>query len=73
MTETNKLGLTPRQAEAFDIIKRWIKNHGSPPTQRELGEELGITQQAASKLFDQLESRGWITRAPKLPNSLIII
>ena len=38
--------------------------HGSPLTLTELAERLGVTKQAAIKVVDEMEARGFLTRVP---------
>ena len=56
-------GLTKRQGEALELIRRYIKDHTKPPTFRELGEQMGINStRAVSDLLKALEKKGYIER-----------
>jgi repressor LexA len=56
-------GLTKRQGEALEFIRRFIKEHSKPPTFRELGEQMGINStRAVSDLLKALERKGYIER-----------
>jgi len=56
-------GLTKRQGEALEFIRRYIKDHSKPPTFRELGEQMGINStRAVSDLLKALERKGYIER-----------
>jgi repressor LexA len=56
-------GLTKRQGEALEFIRRYIKDHSKPPTFRELGAQMGINStRAVSDLLKALERKGYIER-----------
>ncbi len=56
-------GLTKRQGEALEFIRRFMKAHSKPPTFRELGEQMGIkSTRAVSDLLKALEKKGYIER-----------
>ncbi|MCL4539176.1 MAG: transcriptional repressor LexA [Bacteroidetes bacterium] len=56
-------GLTKRQGEALEFIRRFMKDHSKPPTFRELGEQMGIkSTRAVSDLLKALEKKGYIER-----------
>jgi repressor LexA len=56
-------GLTKRQGEALEFIRRFIKDHSKPPTFRELGQQMGIkSTRAVSDLLKALERKGYIER-----------
>ncbi len=58
-------GLTKRQGEALELIRRYMKDHSKPPTFRELGEQMGISStRAVSDLLKALERKGYIEREP---------
>lgn len=40
--------LTPRRQEVFDWMKGFIREHGMPPTVREIGAHFGIAVRAFS-------------------------
>ncbi|MBI4230954.1 MAG: repressor LexA [Planctomycetes bacterium] len=55
-------GITPRQQEALDWIKRFIEKHEMPPTVSEIGAGLGIAKSSVFALLQGLESRGAVKR-----------
>ena len=56
-------GLTKRQGEALEHIRRFMRDHSKPPTFRELGEQMGISStRAVSDLLKALEKKGFIER-----------
>ncbi len=56
-------GLTKRQGEALEFIRKYMKERSKPPTFRELGEQMGISStRAVSDLLKALEKKGFIER-----------
>lgn len=55
--------LTERQQRVIDAIQSWIKNHGYPPTIRELGKELGIKSlRGVTTHLDAIAKKGYLSR-----------
>lgn len=52
--------LTPRQATALAWIRRYIAEHGYPPTQLEAGLGLGVSQSAAGRYVYALVRAGYL-------------
>lgn len=53
------------QRKMYDCIVHSIQTQGMPPTNRELGRELGISSTGhIDHHLDELEKKGWITRIP---------
>ena len=63
--------ITPRQQDALDIIKKWFREKGRPPSQRHLAEEMGIVLSMANYHVANLERAGRIKRAPRLGFNMI--
>lgn len=58
--------LSKRQLKALNFIIRFIKDHGFPPTVRELQKELGVSSvRGASIHLEALEKKGYIERSGK--------
>ncbi len=56
--------LTPRQVEVFNIIQRYISEHGESPTLNELKELIGATSvRSVTQYLEALEKKGLITRS----------
>lgn len=55
--------LTGRQRVVLDAIKRYIAEHGYPPTRREIGQLIGASSfvRAACDHLKALERKGYIT------------
>jgi len=65
--------LSRRQSEAIDWIKRFIAEHGMPPTVREIGDALGIKSSSVFDLLKSLERKGYIKRGEMGARSLIVV
>ena len=65
------LGITPRQQEVLDIIERWFREKGRPPSQRHIAAELDIALSSANRMVGCLEEAGRIRRAPRLGFNMI--
>lgn len=56
-------GLTERQAEVLRTLIRWMREHGYPPSMRELGHEVGLAStRSVSDHLVRLEELGFIRR-----------
>lgn len=64
MDDEQRKKLTDRQQRVLDAIRQWIRQHGYPPTIRELGRELGIKSlRGVTTHLETLTKKGAITRA----------
>jgi repressor LexA len=53
------------QRKMYDCIVRSLQTQGLPPTNREIGRELGISSTGhVDHHLNELEKKGWITRIP---------
>jgi repressor LexA len=57
-------GLTERQKRVMEFLKSYIREHGYPPTMREIGEHFGFTWPAARGYLSSLEGKGFIRMNP---------
>ena len=64
--------LTPRQSEVFTWIKEFIRDHGMPPTVREIGGAFDIKSSSVFDLLKALERKGYLRRGDRGARSLII-
>ena len=57
-------GLTARQQKVVDIIAAYSKEHGYPPTIREIGAKMGIrSTNGVNEHLRALERKGYLRRA----------
>ena len=55
--------LTRRQQDILDVIKKYIADHGYPPTVREIGASLNLSSPATTQFhLNKLEEKGYIKR-----------
>jgi DNA-binding Lrp family transcriptional regulator len=56
-------GLTEKQREIYNILKKYSEIEGYIPSSREMAKQLGVSQPAIQLRLKSLEDRGWIKRA----------
>lgn len=66
-------GLTERQKKVIDFLKSYVKDHGYPPTMREIGEHFGFTWPAARGHLIALGRKGVIRINPLKSRGIEII
>jgi repressor LexA len=68
------LGLTKRQQEIFDYIKRYAGKYGYPPTVREIGKAVGLASSSTVHAhLANLEKYGALRRNPAKPRALEVL
>jgi repressor LexA len=68
------LELTDRQGEILDFIKRYLSEHGYPPTVRDIGQAVGLTSSSTVHAhLANLEKAGAIRRDPTKPRALEVL
>lgn len=64
-------GLTPRQYQVLEYIRKSIKERGYPPTLREIGSHMGIrSTNGVNDHLRALENKGYLTREDMKSRSL---
>lgn len=67
------VGLTPRESQCLDAIRRLTKN-GVPPSYSELAEEIGVASKSnVVRYVRGLEKRGALRLTPGAPRSLHVV
>lgn len=56
-------GLTERQREVYNILKKHNEVEGYMPSSYAIAKQLGVSQPAIQVHLKKLEERGWIRRA----------
>lgn len=72
MPSPEKEPLTPRQDEILSWVKGFIRDHGMPPTVREIGTAFDIKSSTVFDLLQVLERKGHLRRGDQGARSLIV-
>lgn len=72
MTRANRQPLTARQSEILEWVKAFIREHGMPPTVREIGAAFGIKSSSVFDLLQALERKAYLRRGDLGARSLIV-
>ncbi|HMG40669.1 MAG TPA: transcriptional repressor LexA [Acidimicrobiales bacterium] len=63
--------LTPRQREILEMIEQHMRDHGYPPSVREIGEAVGLTSPSTVHAhLNALQRRGYLRRDPTKPRAI---
>lgn len=63
---------TPRQQSILDVIRDFRREHGYPPSVREIGERVGLSSSSTVQChLRTLEKKGLIKRDPTKPRALV--
>jgi repressor LexA len=69
-----ELNLTNRQQEIFDYVKRYAREHGYPPTVRDIGKAIGLTSSSTVHAhLANLEKLGLLRRDPTKPRAIEVL
>ena len=68
------MDLSKRQKEIFDFISRHLKQHGYPPTVREIGKAVGLhSSSTVHAHLSKLETLGVLRRDPTKPRAMEVM
>jgi repressor LexA len=66
--------LTPRQREILEMIELHMRDHGYPPSVREIGEAVGLTSPSTVHAhLNALQRRGYLRRDPTKPRAIEVM
>ena len=66
--------LTKRQQEIFEYVKTYVREHGYPPTVRDIGKAIGLTSSSTVHAhLANLEKLGVLKRDPTKPRALEVL
>ena len=66
--------IPPRQQEVYDLLLFYIRQHGYPPTMKELAELIGVRSvNAVAEHLKALERRGLITQVRGAARGITIV
>jgi len=66
--------LTKRQKEIFEYVKTYAREHGYPPTVRDIGKAIGLTSSSTVHAhLANLEKLGMLKRDPTKPRAIEVL
>ncbi|WP_420810149.1 transcriptional repressor LexA [Halopolyspora algeriensis] len=66
--------LTPRQRNVLESIRTWMREHGYPPSVREIGNAVGLTSTSSvAYQLRVLERKGYLRRDPHRPRTVGVL
>jgi repressor LexA len=69
-----EMNLTKRQQEIFDFVKRYVSEHGYPPTVRDIGKAIGLASSSTVHAhLANLEKLGLLRRDPTKPRAIEVL
>ncbi|MDD3241030.1 MAG: LexA family protein [Anaerostipes sp.] len=69
-----RFDLTEKQGRIYDYICDYLKEHGFPPTVREIAKMAGLSSaSSAHGYLKQLEEKGYIRRMDNSPRAIEIV
>jgi repressor LexA len=69
-----ELNLTKRQQEIFDFVRKYVGEHGYPPTVRDIGKAIGLTSSSTVHAhLANLEKLGVLRRDPTKPRAIEVL
>ena len=67
-------GLSPRQAQVLEIIRRHLKTRSVPPSRSEIAAELGLKHASAvDNHLNSLMKKGWLIRFPSVERGVKLL
>jgi repressor LexA len=69
-----EMDLTKRQQEIFDYVRKYVGEHGYPPTVRDIGKAIGLTSSSTVHAhLANLEKLGVLRRDPTKPRAIEVL
>jgi repressor LexA len=69
-----ELKLTQRQQEIFDFVRKYVGEHGYPPTVRDIGKAIGLASSSTVHAhLANLEKLGVLRRDPTKPRAIEVL
>ena len=66
--------LTPRQQKIIDFIREHVRQHGYPPSVREIGDAVSLrSSSTVHGHLNRLEARGYLRRDPTKPRTIELL
>ncbi len=71
--QPREVTLTPRQQRIIQVIETSQRDHGYPPSMREIGDAAGLASTSSvSHQLSVLEKKGFLVRGPRRPRSAVV-
>ena len=69
-----EMNLTQRQQEIFDFVRKYVGEHGYPPTVRDIGKAIGLASSSTVHAhLANLEKLGVLRRDPTKPRAIEVL
>jgi repressor LexA len=69
-----EMNLTQRQQEIFDFVRKYVGEHGYPPTVRDIGKAIGLASSSTVHAhLANLEKLGLLRRDPTKPRAIEVL
>ncbi|MFI0466431.1 transcriptional repressor LexA [Saccharopolyspora sp. 5N102] len=66
--------LSDRQLKVLEAIRKWMREHGYPPSVREIGDAVGLTSTSSvAYQLRVLERKGYLRRDPHRPRTVGVL
>jgi repressor LexA len=66
--------LSDRQLKVLEAIREWMRDHGYPPSVREIGDAVGLTSTSSvAYQLRVLEKKGYLRRDPHRPRTVGVL
>ena len=73
MGRRRNVGISPRQREILVFVEQFMREHGYPPSVREIGDAVGLNSPSTVHThLNNLEARGYIRRDPSKPRTMTV-
>jgi repressor LexA len=70
----NRPSLSDRQQKVLEVLRQYVRDHGYPPSVRDLGERLGLSSTSTVHgHLEALERKGYIRRDPTKSRTIDIL
>lgn len=65
--------MSEKQQATVDFIREYTEEQGYAPSQADIAQWFGVTQQAAGQRIERLERKGFVRRTAGVPRSVRVV